>query len=300
MGANLIFISCGQRTEEEKKIGARIKEYIDGIEGYEGYFAEKVSSLHGLTESILAKLQECSGCVAVMHSRGIVRQNGESEHFRSSIWINQEIAILAYRTIVDGDEIPILVFSDPQVRIEGIMKYLHLNPKTTERADAMIKEIGTWLKTQSFPVRRLDECHDLQSGGTSRGHDGTRHAVYVKLGVRNRTRKEARFPHAVFEPCEGYAINNSGVDGNGTWNLEPEPGNRCAFKGGANDIVHRDEPLWVARIAVGIKEPDRAMKPLIVKYRIRAQGFDVADGEIQVPQTEIVKFIDERMLRRTG
>jgi len=48
----LIFVSCGQLTEEEKQLGNAVKSLIDDTEGFEAYFAESVHDLSVLANHI--------------------------------------------------------------------------------------------------------------------------------------------------------------------------------------------------------------------------------------------------------
>ena len=60
MTQKLIFVSCGQQTEEEKDIGTSVKKLIDSKPGYKAYFAEYVQSLDSLGKNIFEGLQNCS------------------------------------------------------------------------------------------------------------------------------------------------------------------------------------------------------------------------------------------------
>jgi hypothetical protein len=44
----LIFVSCGQVTEEEKKLGAEVCKLIEELTPYEPYFAENQATLQGV------------------------------------------------------------------------------------------------------------------------------------------------------------------------------------------------------------------------------------------------------------
>jgi hypothetical protein len=70
--APLVFISCGQYSEQEKKLGKAVT-IVKGL-GFDPYFAENQSSLKGLHENILSKLNECSGFIAVVHPRGMMNE----------------------------------------------------------------------------------------------------------------------------------------------------------------------------------------------------------------------------------
>lgn len=72
---NKIFISCGQRTDEEKQLGNQIRQLILDETSFEPYFAEYQTTLDGLTNNIFSELYNCSGFIAVMHKRGNISYN---------------------------------------------------------------------------------------------------------------------------------------------------------------------------------------------------------------------------------
>ncbi len=48
---------------------------------------------------------------------------------RSSVWTNQELALLAYRQFFERRTIPILAFKEQTVTLEGAMTAFIVNPK---------------------------------------------------------------------------------------------------------------------------------------------------------------------------
>lgn len=148
----LIFVSCGQQTSDEKKLGTSVKQLIDSTSEYKAYFAEYVQSLDGLSKNVFDGLRRCSGLISFLHERGFVKQGEEEWGYRSSAWVNQEIAILAYRKQFEGIEIPILIFKDERVRLEGAMTTLIVNPKPMKSESEILMEIDTWMNTTHFPL----------------------------------------------------------------------------------------------------------------------------------------------------
>ena len=153
MTQKLIFVSCGQQTTEEKNLGTSVKQLVDSQHGYKAYFAEYVQSLDALAKNIFEGLRKCSGLISFFHDRGLVTTQGNKEWgYRSSVWVNQEIAILAYRKQFEGIEIPILVFKDKKVRLEGAMTSLIVNPIPMKSESEILKQIESWLKSTEFPL----------------------------------------------------------------------------------------------------------------------------------------------------
>jgi len=151
MSNKLIFVSCGQTTVEEKALGVAVKAEIDRMPGLEGYFAETVHDLTALAHHVFDALRHCAGAVLLLHERGIVTtSDGEDLGHRSSVWVNQELAILAYRQFLEARQIPVLVFNDPKVRLEGAMSALIVNPYPLGSDTAVVAAVRDWLANSTF------------------------------------------------------------------------------------------------------------------------------------------------------
>lgn len=151
MAKSLVFVSCGQLTDAEKTVGTLLKTVIDGTPDFEAYFAETVQDLEALGIHIFGALQRCVGAVVVMHDRGVVLQSDGIEWgHRSSVWVNQELAILAYRQFSEGTRIPILAFADPRVKLEGAMTNLIVNARPLSPLQDLEASVRHWLATASF------------------------------------------------------------------------------------------------------------------------------------------------------
>src|SRR6266568_3993872 len=68
----MIFVSCGQSTPAERKLGQSIAELVEKKTGCRAYFAENQNTLEGVTENILKRLHTAVGFIAIMHPRGMV------------------------------------------------------------------------------------------------------------------------------------------------------------------------------------------------------------------------------------
>jgi hypothetical protein len=154
----LIFVSCGQVTEEEKQLGTAVKNLVDSTESFEAYFAETVHDLSALGQHILDALHRCSGAISFLHKRGVVTGPlGEEWGVRSSVWVNQEIAILAFRNFLDFAKLPILVFKDNEVRIEGAMTSFIVNPLPLLNVPDTLTAVKKWLESTEFAPCLADE-----------------------------------------------------------------------------------------------------------------------------------------------
>ncbi len=154
----LIFVSCGQLTEEEKQLGSAVKSLIDDTEGFEAYFAETVHDLTALANHIFDALHRCSGVISFLHNRGLVTNSaGEIWGVRSSVWVNQEIAILAFRKFLESANLPILVFNVDNVKLEGAMTSFIANPQPLLSVKDSLEQIKKWLESADFAPCLTDE-----------------------------------------------------------------------------------------------------------------------------------------------
>jgi hypothetical protein len=145
-----IFVSCGQKTEKEISLGLRVKEAIDAEPGFKAYFAENVQNLNSLNHNVFDAISQCSGVVVFFHDRGTFTDNQGESTRSSSIWINQEMAILSYRQFFESRNIPILPFKEGAVSLGGAMTSMILHPlPITSEAD-VVAEVKRWLKKENF------------------------------------------------------------------------------------------------------------------------------------------------------
>jgi hypothetical protein len=200
MANKLIFVSCGQLTDTEKTFGVLIKTVIDGTPGFEAYFAETVHDFEALGRHVLNGISRCAGAVVVLQNRGIVMHpDGAEWGHRSSVWVNQEVAILAYRQFFEAKKIPILAFAEPNVRLEGAMTAIIVNPRPTGTPRDMVSTVKIWLAEAHFSTGS-DEAFDakwnsltddarkvifglLEEGGYNVKESSVRQAVVRKFGI---------------------------------------------------------------------------------------------------------------------
>lgn len=155
----LIFVSCGQSTPAERKLGQEIAKLVEKETGCRAYFAENQNSLEGVTENILKRLHTASGFIAIMHPRGNVSHpNSTSGQFwvRGSVWVEQEIAIAAFISQALEHPLRVRAYVHESILREGLRDKLHLNPKSfredSEVLDDLTGELPSW-RNLSQPQR---------------------------------------------------------------------------------------------------------------------------------------------------
>lgn len=155
----VIFISCGQYTDRERRLGHDICKVIQEIRpDLEPYFAQNQSTLEGLSDNILKALHSAAGFICVMHERGKILHDEEQVAPRGSVWIEQEIAIAAFMTHALGRSVPILFYKAPAVSLQGIRSVLHLNPRVEfTDEDEVLADLRQVLPQMKFePHAELD------------------------------------------------------------------------------------------------------------------------------------------------
>lgn len=128
MNKPFIFVSCGQYTDEEKRLGQQITKIAKDMTGFDAFFAQNVQDLNGLDSNILAALHDCAALIVVLHPRGTIQPPNGFPIVRASVWIEQEIAIVTYIQRVEKRSVPIIAFKHVSVGLEGLRALLHLNP----------------------------------------------------------------------------------------------------------------------------------------------------------------------------
>jgi hypothetical protein len=168
-----IFVSCGQRTKEEKLLGEAICQTIRDHGVFDCFFAEAQHNLNGLHENILDALAKSDGFITAMHRRGNVNY-GPDKHEpldRASVWIEQEIAIAAYIQRTTKNDLLTAAYIEKGIGREGLRELLHLNPfefTSNEEVIADIKErLKTWFKSSAndnFGELELEVFPGYESG----------------------------------------------------------------------------------------------------------------------------------------
>jgi hypothetical protein len=185
MNKRIIFVSCGQFTQEEKNLGKAIVSMVDAMPGLKAYFAEEVQDLNGLDFNILMKLRQAAGFITVLHPRGeIQRHDGTAQ--RASVWIEQEIAIATYIRQIEKRPLPVIAFIHESVALEGIRSLLQLNPAHFRHESEVIEQLRIRLESWK---NLFENSGALRMQSTSiMVHDGhnTRHLI---LRFTNNTNK---------------------------------------------------------------------------------------------------------------
>ena len=192
----VIFVSCGQRTNEERELGRKICEVIDEHPAFCAYFADLQSNLRGLNENILDALGSCAGLVAVMHPRGTVSFSDGQDLVRASVWVEQEIAIAAYIQRTRKEQLHVAPYAHKTVGREGLRELLQLNPVLFSEASEVLTHLRQALQSWHSvkPLTTLPSRGQVASANLNavRGNTPQLRTANVFLSVENVGRGRIR------------------------------------------------------------------------------------------------------------
>jgi len=202
----MVFISCGQSTEREKKIGFAIDSYFKGRK-FKTYLAERVHSPEALTESIFSSLQKSEYFVFVDFNR----EKLDSNKSRGSLFVNQEIAIATFL------KLPGLGFTEKGVKREGILKYQIFNSFSFEDEAEILNRLPEETKDwDNESVNELYLRYDPETTTRDTTLKGPRNAPksdWYHIDVWNRNKNKHAFS------CNGYITQIKNLDSGQNINL---------------------------------------------------------------------------------
>jgi hypothetical protein len=190
MEKRTIFVSCGQRTDDEKLLGAAICDLVSSAGAFTPFFAQQQSDLNGLHDNIVGALEGAVGFIAVLHPRGNVMapETGNLIVTRVSVWVEQEIAIAAFIKRGRKQKIPTAVYCHRSVGREGMRDLLHLNPTVFEFNDEVIGHLSArlpaWVVNESKDADGELSLRARANYSASQGRIVTLTAIFRNDGPR--------------------------------------------------------------------------------------------------------------------
>src|ERR1700682_2242340 len=152
----LVFVSCGQVSSEEKRLGSAVCELTEQLVECDVFYAEPVHDLLGLSRTILGNLGKCAGFIPIMHHRGTVHGLDDHKHIRASVWIEQEIAVAAFIQEVLSKKILVAPFVQKGIHREGLRELLHLNTFVFDQDEDILIQLRTLLPTWKHELRAVE------------------------------------------------------------------------------------------------------------------------------------------------
>lgn len=197
----IIFVSCGQVTDDEIKLGKDVCDLIRQLTPFDPYFAENQATLEGVSENILRAINGSAGMIAIMHPRGQISSRGGHTHTRASVWVEQEIAIAAFLTQVHGRQFPILAYIHKDIGREGLRDKLLLNAQSFESNEEILGHLQAVLPTWAVAPQGIPPPVEVSITYEKRLCDRERHnyrlVVYLKnvsTAVVNNYHLDVLFP----------------------------------------------------------------------------------------------------------
>lgn len=196
-----VFISCGQRTNRETKIGKAVQDYFVSRD-FETYFAERVHSPDALTENIFTFLRQSEYFVFIDFKRENINKN----EFRGSLFVNQELAIATFLRHSG------LGFCEKGVKREGILDYHLYNPFTFEEEKEIIEILEK--ETKKWDINSVNELKIMYDPkATSKNFalsdsPGQPLSDWYHLEIKNRNKSRDAFS------CLGYVTRIKNLNNN--------------------------------------------------------------------------------------
>ena len=144
-----IFVSCGVHTEDERQFGESIKQLVESHD-FNSFVAPAVHQPADLNTHVFRELQRCDGFVAVLQKRGEVHYESFPVKHRASVWIQQEIGIIFYRSFLVGRPIPTRIYVEESILREGLTTYSIINPIEFQTKETVLEDLSQWLKGPTF------------------------------------------------------------------------------------------------------------------------------------------------------
>lgn len=178
MGAR-VFISCGQRTANERAITSQVSAYLEK-RGYETYFAIGHQAYRDVRENIFKKLKRVEYFLFI-------------DFQRHSVFSHQELAIASFL------ETPLMAFQEGKAhRRRGLASSIQLNPHIFQNVDELLAHLERDLNERELKGEWDKNCRnelsiELYDSEPSeipyKYNDGTKINVhFYHLKVRNNSR----------------------------------------------------------------------------------------------------------------
>jgi hypothetical protein len=287
----LIFVSCGQYTEKEKQLGKDICSLLAALRpDVAPYFAEDQSTVEGLSNHLLKALHRAAGFICVMHRRGDLGAHDGRRLTRGSVWVEQEIAIIAFMNHVLNRSIPLLFYKQAGVSLEGIRSVLLMNPRLEFTEEAQIlQDPKAALPSTSFTLfSSYDVAPVVSYRRLSARSDGDRHVYSLTCDVRNVGTERVTdfqirvfFPRAFLDSSTIWAAEDrkkstashvcfaANADGRAPGGLYPGDGttNPLEIEYFVNHALHDDSRAMQSEIIVELFSGSMAPKKQTLQFR---------------------------------
>ena len=139
--ATKIFVSCGQRTEQERKIAEALQAKLRSL-AYETYVAIEEQTTEALADNIFRNLSTSEYFLFIDFRREKVAGDDGGTFYRGSLFSNQELALAKFLRL------EILPFREKEVKSEGIVPFIQLNPTIFDDREELVEIVVNKVRNQ--------------------------------------------------------------------------------------------------------------------------------------------------------
>jgi len=277
-----VFVSCGQRTDEEREFGRQICEVINEHPSFRAYFALSQSSLSGLNENILDALGGCGGFVAVMHPRGTVSFSDGKDFVRASVWVEQEIAVAAYIQRKRKEPLHVAAYAHKSVEREGLRELLQLNPlpftDSSEVLAHLRQALYSWRPVASHGLARRGDIASINLMA-ARGSTPEVKTTKIFLSIENIGRGRIReYAGTISVPADTLTFNSAGLSGGGVpARFDGYRSLRHTEEDFAGLPIHPGDPFQVISVEIAVDHLSAERRAEVLQMEVI--GDAEADGE---------------------
>jgi hypothetical protein len=143
-----IFLSCGQDSPEEKKVGEDLKNCLT-LQGFEVFLAFKTQRMEDVDDIIIKNLESSDYFIFIDFRREKIK-GFMRKQYRGSLFTNQELALAHYLKFEKA-----MFLQQTGIRLEGMTKYFLSNPEKFDSFQEVIDKVKLlieqrrWMPTYS-------------------------------------------------------------------------------------------------------------------------------------------------------
>jgi len=282
----LIFVSCGQVSAGEKKLGQQVCQLVRELTPHRPYFAENQNSLDAFTKNILGSLDDAVALVAIMHPRGTVKFPDGTEHIRASAWIEQEVAIAAFITQILGRPLRIAPYIHADIRREGMREQLQLNAVQFREDDEVLEHLRSLLPSwRDLPASLKVTGAPKVRVTLKRGHPSNFLLQFTNDSDEEALILEVKLEHKGVELTDPLVPESSGL-----WSVPPH-----SSRSFGKTIAHQRSPA----ASLLRMHPNEGLffhteVDVVFTGSVRGRSFEICQklyGRVNVPSNEIVPLV---------
>ncbi|WP_417377906.1 hypothetical protein [Gimesia sp.] len=292
--AALVFVSCGQATEEERQTAAEVKEWLEN-EGYDVFVALETQSLSDINSGTIRHLRRSDYYLFIDFPRERIHpddlQSSTGLQRRGSLFSHQELA-LAY--LLEFPEAVFLKHEDVELR--GIAQFQMANASTFSEYNEVLSKVEDQVKKHNWSPnysRQLVAFKDdwTESFVTYHDHTGSMEQRVYFVHIENRRNDTAAFNAIVrlrsIEDTEGNIIDSPDLNdlkwsGQSGYSRTIRPRDRESFDALALSIDPQSKVFLHSAADVTRTPIITVPRDYTLHYQVLSDRFPLLDVKVQV------------------